>query len=144
MNGQKDVVVLIGRIALALIFITSGFSKLTGFTETVGHIASKGVPLPSVAAAIAIVIELGGGLAILTGWMTRWAALAVVVFLIVITPIFHGYWSGPEAARMTNEIMFWKNVSMLGGFLLLFAFGPGRYSIDERMASGSRSRHSFA
>jgi putative oxidoreductase len=144
MNGQKDGVALIGRIALALIFITSGFSKLTHFAGAAGSIADHGVPLPYVAAMIAIIIELGGGLAILTGWMTRWAAMAIVVFLIVITPIFHGYWSGPEAARMTNEIMFWKNVSMLGGFLLLFAFGPGRYSVDEKLASGSPSRRSFA
>ena len=143
MNGQKDVVALIGRIALALIFITSGFSKLTEFGGTVGEIADHGVPLPYVAAVIAIVIELGGGLAVLVGWMTRSAALAIVVFLIVITPIFHGYWSGAEAERMVNQIMFWKNVSMLGGFLLLFAFGPGRYSIDEKITGGS-SRHSFA
>jgi putative oxidoreductase len=132
MNGQKDVAALIGRIALALIFVESGFSKLTHFGATVGGIAGQGVPLPNVAAAIAVVVELGGGLAILAGWMTRWVALAIVVFLIVITPIFHNYWSGPEAARMTNEIMFWKNVSMLGGFVLLFAFGPGRYSIDKQ------------
>jgi putative oxidoreductase len=132
MNGQKDVAALIGRIALALIFVTSGFSKLTHFGETVGGIAGQGVPLPNVAAAIAVVVELGGGLAVLAGWMTRWIALAIVVFLIVITPIFHGYWSGAEAERMTNEIMFWKNVSILGGFLLLFAFGPGRYSVDKQ------------
>ena len=144
MNGQKDAAALVGRILLAALFVTSGFSKLTGFAGTAGYIASQGVPLPQVAAAIAVLIELGGGLAILAGWMTRWVALATVVFLIVITPIFHGYWSGTEEERMTNEIMFWKNVSMLGGFLLLFAFGPGRYSIDEKMAGGSSSHRSFA
>jgi putative oxidoreductase len=132
MTGQKDVAALVGRILLAAIFVTSGFSKLTGFAGTAGYIASQGVPLPDVATAISIVIELGGGLAILAGWMTRWVALATVVFLIVITPIFHGYWSGAEAERMTNEIMFWKNVSILGGFLLLFAFGPGSYSVDKQ------------
>jgi putative oxidoreductase len=132
MNGQKDAAALVGRILLAAIFVTSGFSKLTDFGGTAGNIASEGVPLPDVATAISIVIELGGGLAILAGWMTRWVALAIVVFLIVITPIFHNYWSGEEAERMTNQIMFWKNVSILGGFLLLFAFGPGRYSVDKK------------
>jgi putative oxidoreductase len=144
MNGQKDVAALIGRVALALIFVTSGFAKLIHFGGTAGQIADHGVPLPYVAAAIAVVIELGCGLAILAGWMTRWAALAFVVFLIVITPIYHGYWSAPDAERMVNQIMFWKNVSMLGGFLLIFAFGPGRYSVDEKLASGSPSRRSFA
>ena len=132
MNGQKDAAALVGRILLAALFVTSGFSKLTDFAGTAGYIASQGVPLPGVATAISIVMELGGGLAILAGWMTRWVALAIAVFLIVITPIFHNYWSGEEAERMTNQIMFWKNVSILGGFLLLFAFGPGRYSVDKK------------
>jgi putative oxidoreductase len=131
MNAAKDSVALIGRIALALIFVTSGSEKLTGFSDTAGYIASQNVPLPEVAAGIAVLIELGGGLAVLAGWMTRWAALAIVVFLIVISPIFHGFWTMAGEDRMTNYIMFMKNVSMLGGFLLLFAFGPGKYSVDR-------------
>src|SRR5215470_11488603 len=110
MHGQNDFAALIGRIALALIFITSGFSKLTGFAGTAGYIASKGVPLPEVAAGIAVLIELGGGLAIMAGWMTRWVAAAIIVFLIVISPIFHNFWTMEGAARMTNQIMFMKNV----------------------------------
>jgi putative oxidoreductase len=131
MNGYKDGAALIGRIALALIFIASGFDKLMGFDGTVGYIKGQGVPLPEVAAAIAVVIELGGGLAILAGWMTRWAALALIVFLIVISPIFHNFWSMSGEDRMINQIMFMKNLSILGGFLVLYAFGPGRYSIDK-------------
>ena len=131
MNGYKDGAALIGRIALALIFIASGFDKLMGFGGTTGYIAAQGVPLPQVAAAIAVVIELGGGLAILAGWMTRWAALALIVFLIVISPIFHNFWSMAGEERMINQIMFMKNLSILGGFLVLYAFGPGRYSIDK-------------
>ena len=131
MNARKDAVALIGRVALALIFITSGFGKLMQFSSTAGYIASKNVPLPEVAAGVAVLVELGGGLAVLAGWMTRWAALVIVVFLIVISPVFHGFWTMEGANRMTNEIMFMKNVSMLGGFLLLYAFGPGRYSVDR-------------
>jgi len=130
-DRQNDFAALIGRIALAMIFITSGFGKLTGFSGTAGYIASKGVPLPEIAAALAVLIELGGGLAILAGWMTRWISIFFVIFLIVISPIFHNYWTMEGPARMTNQIMFWKNVSILGGFLLLFAFGPGRLSIDH-------------
>jgi putative oxidoreductase len=78
------------------------------------------------------VIELGGGLAIVAGWRTRWAALALAVFLIVISPIFHNFWAMQGEEQMMNQAMFMKNVSMLGGFLLLYAFGPGKYSVDKR------------
>ena len=131
MNGQKDGMALIGRIALAAIFVLSGLQKLVDFTGTASMIAGAGVPLPTVAAAVAIVIELGGGLAIFAGWMTRVAALAIVVFLIIVSPIFHNFWTMEGEARMMNQVMFLKNVSMLGGFLLLMAFGPGRYSVDK-------------
>ena len=131
MNGQKDGVALIGRIALTVIFVLSGSQKLIYFTGTASMIAGAGVPLPTVAAAVAVVIELGGGLAIFAGWMTRVAALAIVVFLIIVSPIFHNFWTMEGEARMMNQVMFLKNVSMLGGFLLLMAFGPGRYSVDK-------------
>ncbi|HEY3179277.1 MAG TPA: DoxX family protein [Casimicrobiaceae bacterium] len=132
MNGQKDSAALVGRVALALIFVMSGVEKLTDFGGTVSMIADKNVPLPAVAAAIAAVIELGGGLAIVAGWRTRWAALALAVFLIVISPIFHNFWAMQGEEQMMNQAMFMKNVSMLGGFLLLYAFGPGKYSVDKR------------
>jgi len=133
MNERKDWAALLGRILLALTFVTSGFGKLMAFAGTVGTIAGKGVPLPEVAAALTILIELGGGLAIIAGWKTRWWALLIALFIVVITPIFHNYWAMPDPQKMmTNQIMFWKNVSMIGGFLVLFAFGPGRYSVDKR------------
>ena len=136
-NAPKDTVTdgvaLIARIVMSIMFITSGIGKLVGFGPTVDHIAEKGVPLPEIAAVIAILIEVGGGLAVLFGWKTRWAALAYVVFLIVITPIFHNFWTMEGAARMANNINFMKNVTILGGFLLLYAFGPGKYSIDAML-----------
>jgi putative oxidoreductase len=131
MSGQKDWAALLGRILLVGIFVISGFQKITGFEDTVGYIADKGLPLAQLLAVIAILIELGGGLAILAGWKTRWAALAFIVFLIVITPIFHGYWASPPDQMLEQQINFMKNVSILGGSLLLFAFGPGRYSVDK-------------
>jgi len=131
MNVQKDWAALLGRIILAVMFVVSGFGKLTGFDGTVGYIASKGLPMPQVLAAIAILIELGGGLAIVIGWKTRWAALAFIVFLLVITPIFHNYWAVPHEQMMGQQINFMKNLSILGGMLLLLGFGPGRYSVDK-------------
>ncbi len=109
----------------------SGFGKLTGFEGTVDHIAEKGLPIPQVLALISILIELGGGVALLLGWKARWAALAFMVFLIVITPIFHGFWGISPEQAMSQQINFMKNVSILGGMMLLFAFGPGRYSVDR-------------
>ena len=128
---QKDALALIGRILLAAMFVISGWGKVTGYSGTVGYIASQGLPVPQLLAMMAIAIELGAGLAIAFGWMTRWAALAMVIFLIVITPIFHAFWNVPADQAMTQSINFMKNLSILGGMLLLWAFGPGRFSVDE-------------
>jgi putative oxidoreductase len=131
MNAQKDWAALLGRIALAAIFVQSGYGKLTGFDGTVAYIASKGLAAPQVLAAISVLIELGGGLALVIGWKTRWAALLFIAFVFVITPIFHNYWAAPPAQAMAQQVNFMKNLSILGGMLLLFGFGPGRYSLDK-------------
>ena len=128
---NKDWLALLGRILLAAMFVISGYGKLTGFDGTVGYIASKGMPMPQVLAIIAIVIELGGGLALVIGWKTRWVALAFVVFLLVLTPIFHNYWAATPEQMMGQKINFMKNLSVLGGMLLLLGFGPGRLSVDK-------------
>ena len=132
MNSLQNPLALIGRILLALIFVTSGFSKITGFEGTVGYIASKGLPMASIAAVIAIVIELGGGLAVVFGFMTRWAALALAVFSVVAAFIFHAYWGVPADQVMGQQINFWKNISIAGGFRVLAAFGPGAISLDAK------------
>src|SRR5215831_4503515 len=95
MRKPWDVMALIGRVLLGSIFVISGWGKLTGFAATVGYIAAKGMPAPEVLAAIAVVVELGAGLALLAGFRARWAALALAVFVIVITPIFHAFWNVP-------------------------------------------------
>ena len=136
MNNQtQNVAALIGRIMLALIFITSGFGKIGGFEGTAGYIASKGLPVASVVAALTILIELGGGLAILFGFLTRWAAVALAVFSVLAAVIFHAYWGVPADQVMGQQINFWKNISIAGGFLLLAGFGAGGISIDAKRAS---------
>ena len=122
---------LAGRILLALIFVTSGFTKIGGFEGTAGYIASEGLPMPQVLAALTILVELGGGILLVVGWKARWAALALAVFTLVAAVIFHNYWAVPAAERMAQYINFWKNISMVGGMLMVFAFGPGRYSVDR-------------
>jgi putative oxidoreductase len=128
----QDTFALIARLLIAYMFIPSGWAKLVGFSGVVGYIASKGVPFPEVAAAIAVAVELGLGLLLLVGWQARWAALALAIFVAVITPIFHGYWAMPEAQQMMQKQAFNKNLSIVGGLLLMAAFGAGRYSLDAR------------
>lgn len=134
LNHLQNPLALVGRILLALIFVTSGFSKIGGFDGTVGYIASKGLPMASIVAGLTILIELGGGLAVVVGFMTRWAALALAAFTVLAAVIFHAYWSVPPEQVMAQQINFWKNISIAGGFLVLAAFGAGSISIDARRA----------
>ncbi len=131
MSLLRDLAALLGRILIALLFIPAGWGKITGFAGTAGYIASMGLPLPTVAAALAIVIELGGGLLLLVGYKTRWAALALLVFLIVAAFVFHPFWNAPADQAMNTAINFWKNVAIMGGVLYVWAFGPGRLAIDR-------------
>ena len=123
---------LAGRILLALIFIISGWGKITGFAGTAGYIAAKGLPLPELMAAGAIAVEFLGGLALLTGFKARWAALAIFLFIIPTTLIFHNPagLTGQEAQGQMIHLM--KNLAIMGGMLMVFAFGPGKYSIDKQ------------
>ena len=128
----QDMLALIGRVVMAYLFVPAGWGKLVGFAGVSGYIASKGVPMPEVAAAIAVAVELGLGLLLLVGWQARWAALGLAVFVAVITPIFHAFWAVPEAQQMMQKQAFDKNLAIAGGLLLLTAFGAGRFSLDAR------------
>lgn len=121
---------LLGRILLALLFVPAGFSKIAGFAGTVGYIASKGVPLPELAAAAAIGVELGLGLLLLVGWQTRWAALGIAFFTLVITFIFHNFWAVPADQVMAQQLNFFKNMAAVGGLLTVAAWGAGAWSLD--------------
>jgi putative oxidoreductase len=129
---NPNAVALVGRILVALIFVLSGFMKISGFEGTAGYIAAKGLPMPQVLAALTILLELGGGIALVAGFKTRWVAILFFLWLIPTTLIFHKFW-GIDAAQVQNQMNnFLKNVSIMGAMLLLFAFGPGAYSVDKR------------
>jgi putative oxidoreductase len=130
--STKNTLSLLGRALIALLFIPSGLSKIAGFSGVVGYIASKGVPMPEVCAAIAVAAELGLGLLLLVGWQARWAALGLAIFVAVITPIFHNFWAVPEAQKMMQMQSFFKNLAAVGGLLVLAAFGPGGISVDAK------------
>ena len=132
LQPAQNLFALVGRALIALLFVPAGFSKIAGFAGVAGYIASQGVPLPEVCAAIAIAAELGLGLLILVGWQARWAALGLAVFTAVITPIFHAFWSAPEAQVMLQQQAFFKNLAIVGGLLAIAAFGAGAFSLDAR------------
>jgi len=129
-------VVVAGRVLLALIFIVAGFGKLTGLEGTAGYIASKGLPMPSLLAFGAGVLELVGGIALAIGFQARWSALALAVFTLVATFIFHNYWAMPAEQQMIQQLMFMKNLAITGGLLLVFSLGAGPASVDARRAGG--------
>ena len=131
-TSTQDVIAVVGRILIAYLFIPAGISKLMGFAGTVGYITSAGLPLPQVAAAIAIVVELGVGIAFLLGFKTRIAAIVLAVFTVMTAVFFHKYWSAPDAMKMMQQINFNKNIAIAGGLLAFAAFGPGRLSVDKR------------
>jgi len=140
MTTGRDAAALVGRLSLALIFVFSGFRKLTTVAATSGYIASKGLPMPDVLAIAAIVIELGAGLLLVIGWKTRWAALLIGFFLLVITPIFHAFWAVPADQVMMHQQHFFKNLAILGGMLMLYVAGPGRFSVDGSESTVVRER----
>jgi len=131
-NGYQNPTVLLGRILLGLIFVLAGVGKILGFEGAVGYIASKGLPLPQVVAALTICIEVGGGLALMLGFFTRWAAFGLAVFTLLAALIFHNFWASPEAMKMAQQTNFLKNLSIAGGMLVLAVFGPGALSLDAK------------
>lgn len=125
---------LFGRVLLALIFIIAGVHKITGFAGTAEMMAARGLPLSEVLLVATILIELGGGLMILLGWHARWAALAIFLFLIPATLIFHAYWSvDPSQPLMVKNQMnqFMKNLAIMGGMLYVVAYGSGPFSLKK-------------
>ena len=130
--STQNLFALVGRALIALLFIPAGFSKIAGFAGVAGYIGSKGIPLPEVCAAIAIAAELGLGILLLVGWQARWSALGLAIFTAVITPIFHNFWAVDAAQKMMQQQAFFKNFAVVGGLLVIAAFGAGGFSLDGK------------
>jgi putative oxidoreductase len=123
---------LIGRLMLVALFLPAGISKLTGFEGTVGYISSVGLPLATLGAILAIVVEVGGGVALLLGYRTRAAALVLALFTLVAGIFFHAYWAAPADQAFIAELLFFKNIAIVGGLLAFAAYGAGAWSLDAR------------
>jgi len=129
----ESLAAFVGRIFLALIFVVSGVGKITGYAGTAAYMASKGLPLVEILLPLTIAVELGGGLLLALGWKARWAALALFLFLIPTTLIFHQFWGlEPKLAQM-QKIHFLKNVAIMGGMLMVLAIGAGAWSVDRKV-----------
>lgn len=124
-----------GRLLLAALFLPAGIAKITGFAGTVGYIASVGLPAATLAALAAIFVEVVGGIALVLGLGTRLAALALAFFTLVASFIFHAYWAVPADQAYVTELLFFKNIAVAGGLMVLAAWGAGGWSVDARRAS---------
>lgn len=127
---------LAGRILLASIFIWSGLDKIGNFAGTAGYMAGQGIPLAEAALVLSIIIEVGGGLMLIFGWQARWAALAILLWLIPVTLIFHNFWAVEAAQKQMQMIHFYKNLGIMGGMLYVMAFGAGPLSLDNGARRG--------
>jgi putative oxidoreductase len=123
---------LAGRILLSAIFISSGISKIFNWEGTAGYMQAQGMPLSPLFLLGAIGVEIVGGLSVLVGFFARLGALALFLFLIPTTLIFHAFWAVPEAHQQIQMIMFMKNLAIMGGLLMVVAFGAGPVSFDQR------------
>ena len=126
---------LLGRIALGAIFVISALGKLANWSGTAGYAASKGVG--GVALAVATALELLGGISVIVGYKTRWGALALLVFLVPVTLVFHHFWGLPADQQQQQIVEFLKNLGLAGGLLLVLAHGAGAYSVDARRAGAA-------
>lgn len=126
-TGYMPMLTLLGRLLMASIFIISGVGKVANPEVTLGYIASAGLPVPQAALLIAILIEVGGGVALIVGYRTRIVASVLALFCVVTAVSFHAAFDDQN-----QFIHFLKNLTMAGGFLQIVAFGPGSLSVDAR------------
>lgn len=131
------------RSLLALIFIMSGFSKLSDPAATGEYIASMGLPMPALLAVAAGALELAGGLLVFLGLRARWGALALAAFLVPTTVIFHNPAGLEGMAAQMQTIQVMKNLAIMGGLLAVASFGSGALSLDSVIARRKESRHAI-
>jgi putative oxidoreductase len=127
LDQHNDLAALLARLFMASLFVTYGYFKITAFAGTTAYMAKQGLPVPSLMAAIAVAVELGGGLLILFGYHTRCVALVCAIYVVIAALIAHRHFA--DGNQMSH---FFKNMAITGGFLALMANGAGRYSLDAR------------
>jgi putative oxidoreductase len=126
-------VTLIARLLMAALFIIFGIRKVLAFTFYAGYFAKLGFPAPEVMVVLAIIIEVGVGLLFAIGWRTRQLAWLLVLYTVIATFMAHRYWGISDAGQYANQMShFWKNITIIGGLMMVGVFGPGPISVDKR------------
>ena len=131
--GWQDFLLLCARILIGWIFVMYGWGKVMNVPAFIKS-SLGGVPFSNVIGYIAAPLELVGGVLILLGLATRYAAIAILLFTVAATLVGHRYWEFTGAQFRGQRVHFWKNISMLGGLVLLFVAGAGRWSVDRFLA----------
>ena len=130
MNPVLKPVPALGRFLLALVFVYAGIRKLGAIAATIATMEKHGIPHADMLVWGAVALELGGGLALMLGFLARLAALGLFFYLAVLAVIFHPYWAFTGEAFGLERASFYGHLSMMGGMLFVVAFGAGPYSID--------------
>ena len=128
---NRDGMILFVRVVMMVMFLYSGFGKLTDFQATVGYLGSLHAPVPQLAAAISVAMELGVGIALILGLWVRNLALLLAVFVLCASCMGHAFWTMQGAHRAMNLLQFLKNLSIISGLLLLVVTGGGRYALTS-------------
>ena len=134
--------VLVGRVLLSSIFILSGIQKVLGWSGTLDYVASQGLQPAWLFAGGAAAVEIIAGLSVLTGTFARFGALALFLFLIPTTLLFHDFWTFGGQERQMQMANFLKNLAIMGGLSLVIGFGAGNVSVDQRLSRTTQERHS--
>lgn len=132
MKFDHPIIPLLGRLLMSYIFLTSGLAKVFSWEGNIQYMSTRHLPAIPVLLALAVVIELGGTICLVTGYQARVAALVMFGYMIVLTVIFHNYWSLPGNMAGMQETQFRKNLAIAGGLLFLAHSGPGRWSLGRK------------
>jgi len=128
---SSDLALLLGRVALAALFIPGGLRKLTDLAAFTASLQKQGVPFSEVLAPLGAGVEFLAGIALLVGLQTRLAAVLLILFTVIATLIAHRFWDFQGTARQMQQGQFLKNLAIVGGFLALWVSGAGRYALDS-------------
>jgi len=130
-NTYHPLILLAGRVLIASVYLVAGVRKLMGFAGTVGYFTKLGFPAPEFVTVLAIIIEIGGGLLLVFGWKTRWAAWLIALFTLIAAFAAHRFWEVDPAQYANQMNHFLKNMAIIGGLIFVATFGPGRASVDK-------------
>ncbi len=131
MKMFQSILMLIGRVAISLIFFAAAYNKITHWDPTMREMAAKGIGQTSIFLFLTCIIEFFGGISLVIGFMTRWGAAILALFLIPVTLLYHNFWSLGGGEAHIQMIHFLKNLAIIGGLLFVAVSGPGKLAFDK-------------